>query len=104
MISAVGFIATSSSFAHAENSNSITANLYLPSSQLEYAELNQPIGAYSDSEVTAVVQKNDVFSVFYNETRIELGKNASLVKKLDQNTLLFNINNVVCPVILSKEE
>ncbi len=98
ILSAVGFISTGNSFAHAENIPP-KAELYLPSSKLEYAELNQPIGAYSEGEVTAIVQKNDVFSIFYNETRTELGKNASLVKKLDQNTLLFN-NGVIYAINL----
>ncbi len=88
-LSALGLISVNKVKAN----TAITPELLLPSSNLEYQELSNPVDAYSDSEITAILQegkliiyKNGGYEII-TDTILEQAKQ---IKKLNSQKLLLS--------------
>ncbi len=78
---------------YSAKADSVKADFFLPSSELEYRELSSPIDVYSDDTVTAIVLNTDPNSLLINYKGVYSSIDATQltnVKKLNQNTLIFS--------------
>ena len=81
-----------------------TAELFLPSTDMEYKELADPIDVYSDDKVTAIAQNNQQLLVYQNGTYAEPITSFTAikqVKKLDDQTLLVSDNGTIYTLSLT---
>ncbi len=81
-----------------------TAELFLPSTDMEYKELADPIDVYSDDKVTAIAQNNQQLLVYQNGAYAEPITSFTAikqVKKLDDQTLLVSDNGTIYTLSLT---
>ncbi len=81
--------------------------LVLPNNNLEYQNLTSPVDAYSDDEVTAILQDGKL--IYYINGKYEIIESDKLiqakqVKKLDSQTLLLSSGAIIKRVNLNTKE
>ena len=98
IISAVIFsLGTKKSAFADEQSSAIETQLFMPKTELEYKELNSPIDAYSDDNVTAIIENSQDYHVItvvtkngYYDTSANSDKGNLLgVRKFNDQNLLY---------------
>lgn len=91
-------------FASADTTEQFSASLYLPSSQLEFTSLSNPTEAYSDDEVTAIIQDNTSLLVSYKGSIKTISSSKIMdVKRFDQNSIIFSADSDIYKVTLNDE-
>lgn len=103
-LSVASFFSSADLFARADSAPTAKAELFLPSSELEYKAITSPIDVYSDDSITAIVQKNAQGSssllIYSNGEYKEYNSIYSItqVKKANAKTLLILENSQVCEI------
>ncbi len=105
LFSAIISIFCAPNLSASAQTDKIKAEQFLPSTNLEYYSLTSPIDAYSDDDVTAIIQSNQSLIVYYNGEFTTLGggifTDLQQVKKLNDDTLLVLDNAVIYTIDLS---
>lgn len=103
-LSLVCFVSFGASLGASAASSPIDASLFLPTSNVEYYQLSSPIDAYSDGDVTAIIESDQTLIVYYNGEFNTIGEGTftdlQQVKKLNSKTLLVLDNAAIYTVDL----
>lgn len=90
-------------YSAAANSN-YSANIFLPSTALEYYALNNPIDVYSDEQITAIAQDDQTLLISKDGAFEKVNASFTIIKqinKLDDNTLLVSDNGPIYKIDLT---
>ncbi len=80
-----------------KGATAVSPELVLPSSNLEYYELHTPIDAYSDQDITAILQEGKLIfysNGVYDSLTDTLLEQAKQIKKFDTDTLLLSSGTI----------
>ncbi len=87
--------------------SSVTPELVLPNSNLEYYQLTSPIDAYSDESITAILQDEQIILYKNGNYQTPISNTGGYltalkqVKKLDDDNLIFSSNGNIYTLTLS---
>ncbi|MBQ8427528.1 MAG: hypothetical protein IJX16_07220 [Clostridia bacterium] len=98
ILSAVALSLGGKSFASADLTPLMAeTELFLPKAELEYYPLNNPTDTYSDENLTAIVQNNELVLCVDGkyQTPLNFFENLKQVKRLNQTTLLVSDNGSI---------